>query len=116
MLTEPEIYDIFKEYADWMCALKSLDLLDIDKLVPLVRGDQLCQALGGIKSGAWLKPALDIAMEWQLRNPKETDPSGGVAEVSRFGLLQGVLFHALQGHSRHAPMPQSWHRVNSFLL
>ena len=74
-----------------MFALESLDLLDVDKLVPLVRGDQLCQAFGGIKSGAWLKPALTIAMQWQLRNPKVTDPSDGVAEVSDSGLLALLL-------------------------
>ena len=79
-----------------MSALESLDLLDIDKLVPLVRGDRLCQALGGIKSGAWLKPALEIAIQWQLRNPKETDPSGGVAEVSSFGLFGVPLSRSLR--------------------
>ncbi len=73
--------DLVEEYARWMSHLESLDLLDVDKLVPLVKGDQLSKALGGIKKGPWLKQALDIAMEWQLRNPLETDPSGGVEEV-----------------------------------
>ena len=64
-----------------MFALRSLNLLDVDKLTPLVKGDQLCQALGGIKSGPWLKRALDMTMEWQLRNPDQTDPAGGISEV-----------------------------------
>ena len=75
------IESLLQKYADWLFALESLDLLDVDKLAPLVKGDQLCRALGGIKSGPWLKKALDIAMDWQLRNPDETDPSGAIAEV-----------------------------------
>lgn len=64
--------------------LETLNLLDVDKLVPLVKGDQICKALGDIKKGSWLKQALDIAMEWQLRHPLESNPSGGVEEVSSF--------------------------------
>ena len=76
-----DIKSLLGDYADWMNTLHSLDLLDVDKLAPLVKGDQLCEALGGIKSGPWLKEALEMAMDWQLRNPEETDPSGAIAEV-----------------------------------
>lgn len=76
-----EAMEISRQYALWMSELRSLDLLNVDKLVPIVKGDQICEALGNIKKGSWLKEALDIAMEWQLRNPHETDPSGGITEV-----------------------------------
>ncbi len=76
-----------EDYANWMRDLESLDLLDVDKVMPIVKGDQLCAALGGVKRGAWLKQALEIAMGWQLRNPQETDPSGAIAEVRSIRLL-----------------------------
>lgn len=71
---------ILDGYARWLSNLQALDLLDVDRLKPIVNGNQLSQALG-IKTGPWMKKALDIAMEWQLRNPEETDPAGGIAEV-----------------------------------
>ena len=52
----------------------------MNRLKPIVNGNQLSKALC-TKSGPWMKKALDIAMEWQLRNPEETDPAGGIAEV-----------------------------------
>ena len=58
-----------------------MDLLDADKIIPIVKGDQLSTALGGIKTGPWLKKALEIAMEWQLLHPEEKDAAGGIAEV-----------------------------------
>lgn len=76
-----KIQVLLEEYAEWMFALQTLDLLNIDQLAPLVKGDQLCQALGGVKSGPWVKKALDMVVNWQLRNPGETDPSGAIAEV-----------------------------------
>ena len=60
--------------------MKSLDLLDIDQLKPIVHGNQLAEALG-IKSGPWMKKALDITVEWQIRNPGSTDTACAVAEV-----------------------------------
>ena len=67
-------------YACWLSNLQALDLLDVDRLKPIVNGNQLSKALS-TKSGPWMKKALDIAMEWQLRNPEATDPAGGIAEV-----------------------------------
>ena len=67
-------------YATWLSDLKSLNLLDVDQLKPIINGKSLVNALG-TKHGPWMKKALDIAMEWQLRNPEETDAAGGIAEV-----------------------------------
>ena len=71
---------ILDGYALWLSNLQALNLLEVDRLKPIVNGNQLSEALG-IKSGRWTKKALDIAMGWQLRNPEETDPAGGIAEV-----------------------------------
>ena len=47
-----------------------------------MKGDQLLEALGqNIKKGPWMAKAMEIAMEWQLRNPDRTDPTGAIAEV-----------------------------------
>ena len=80
MLTLVEKQTVLDDYACWLSRLQALDLLDVDRLKPIVSGNQLSKALG-TKSGPWMKKALDIAMEWQLRNPEETDPVGGIAEV-----------------------------------
>ena len=66
----------------WLSRLQELDLLDAHSLIPLVKGNQLSKALG-TKPGPWMKAAMDMAMEWQFRNPEATDPSDGVAEVLR---------------------------------
>ena len=71
---------ILNGYARWLSNLQALELLDVNRLKPIVNGNQLSEALG-IKNGKWTSKALEIAMEWQLRNPEETDPAGGIAEV-----------------------------------
>lgn len=75
-----EKQSVLDDYARWLSNLQVLDLLDVNRLKPIVNGNQLSKALG-MKDGPWMKKALDIAMEWQLRNPEETDPAGGIAEV-----------------------------------
>ena len=72
---------ILAQYATWVEHLQSLSLLDVDKLKPLVDGNQISQAFGGVKKGPWMKKAMEIAMEWQLRNPEATDPKMGLQEV-----------------------------------
>ena len=71
---------VSEAYAAWLSSLQSLDLLDVDRLKPMVHGDQLAKKLG-VASGPWVKKALDIAFEWQLRNPDRTDTAGAIAEV-----------------------------------
>ena len=72
---------LLAQYATWVEHLQALDLLDVDKLKPLVDGNQISQAFGGVKKGPWMKKAMDIAMEWQLRNPEATDSKLGLQEV-----------------------------------
>lgn len=69
------------DYARWLSKLRSLDLLGVDLLKPLVSGNQITAALGGIKPGPWMKKALDMTMVWQLRNPDQNDPTSAIVVV-----------------------------------
>lgn len=61
--------DLLRQYASWVSRLQRLDLLHVDKLVPLVKGDELRKALDG-KPRLWMRQAMTLAMEWQLRKSK----------------------------------------------
>lgn len=80
LLTASATHEVLQSYATWLSHLQSLNLLDIDQLKTMVNGHQLAKALG-IKSGPWMKKALEMTMEWQLRNPNEMDPADAIAEV-----------------------------------
>ena len=72
--------ELTTQYALWLENIQKLDLGNAYSLKPLVNGNQLAAALG-VKSGPWTKRALEIAMEWQFRNPEAILPEGGIAEV-----------------------------------
>lgn len=55
--------------------------MDAPSLKLLVNGDKLKTALGGIKPGMWMKPALEVCIEWQLRNPGNEDKEAAINEV-----------------------------------
>jgi hypothetical protein len=57
-----------------------LDLLDIYLLKPLVDGSEISAALG-TNTGPWLKKALEMCIEWQLRNPDETEKGICLEEI-----------------------------------
>ncbi|CAG8949320.1 hypothetical protein HYFRA_00004946 [Hymenoscyphus fraxineus] len=63
--------------------LEVLDLMDAPSLKPLVNGNELRKALGGIKAGIWMKPALDVCLEWQLRNPGNENKEEAIEEVKK---------------------------------
>ncbi|KAG9234058.1 hypothetical protein BJ875DRAFT_462667 [Amylocarpus encephaloides] len=73
-----EIISRWQRFIDY---LEGVDLMDAPAIKPIVTGVMVMKALGGIKAGAWMKPALDVCMEWQLRNPGEEDPKGAIDEV-----------------------------------
>lgn len=77
---EPVLATIRSSWASVVDHLQKLDLLDAPSIRPLIDGHQLSKALG-IKSGRWMSPAMDVCMEWQLRNPEETEPAGAVEAV-----------------------------------
>ena len=76
-------------YAAWLSRIKELDLFDAPSLKPIVNGKQLCDAFGA--NGPWVKKALDIVIEWQLRNPDETNPENAIEEVKQRKKEIGVV-------------------------
>ena len=66
----------------WLSQIESLKLLDVCSLKPLVNGTELKKALGA-EGGQWTKIATEMVIDWQLRNPKDTDPSRAMAEIQR---------------------------------
>jgi len=47
----------------------------------IVDGKQLMQAFGKKSGGPWMIAALNMVMEWQLRNPGSHEPGKAIAEV-----------------------------------
>ncbi|KAL3426025.1 poly A polymerase head domain-containing protein [Phlyctema vagabunda] len=59
---------------------ETLDVMDAPTMRPLIDGKILTKALG-VKPGIWVRPALDICLEWQLRNPGNADTEAPIKEV-----------------------------------
>ncbi|RFU26613.1 hypothetical protein B7463_g9729, partial [Scytalidium lignicola] len=71
---------VLNEWQAFLDHLDGMDIMDAPSIKPLIDGTQLTKALNA-KPGTWMRPALDICMAWQLRNPDEQDPSGAIEEV-----------------------------------
>ncbi len=67
-------------FSMFLLHLRHQNLLDAPTLTPAINGKQLCASLN-MKSGSWMKDALDVVMAWQLRNPDEVLPENGLNEV-----------------------------------
>lgn len=78
--TETEAQAVLYGYSSWLSHLSSLDLLGVDQLDPIVKGDELKKAFN-TKGGKWVSAALDCVIRWQLRNPDRRDKEGAIAEV-----------------------------------
>ncbi|KAI9745587.1 MAG: CCA tRNA nucleotidyltransferase, mitochondrial [Claussenomyces sp. TS43310] len=82
-------YDtIFQGWQNFLDRLEEMGVMDAPHRKRLVDGKQLATALNA-KPGVWMKPAIDMCMAWQFRNPRAIDPTGAIVEVkSRAGELQ----------------------------
>lgn len=78
--TETQTRTILDGYSSWLSHLSSLTLLDVNNLKPIVTGNELIKAFN-TKGGKWVSAALDCAIEWQLRNPDQSDAAGAIAEI-----------------------------------
>ncbi len=81
-MTSLDLSQVLNGYATWLQGLKAQDLLEVDSLKSLVNGTQLSKALKA-KPGPWMTKALEVVIEWQLRNPKSDDAEEAIAEVRR---------------------------------
>lgn len=79
----PVYEKLWSEWQAFIDHLEQLNLLDVANLKGIITGTELSRGLGGIKAGPWMKGALDVCMEWQLRNPDITDTQGAIDEVKR---------------------------------
>ncbi|EME40462.1 hypothetical protein DOTSEDRAFT_46837 [Dothistroma septosporum NZE10] len=90
---------IERKYASFIDHIRSLEILDVCTLRPLLDGKQLAKAIG-TPPGPWMKDALDVVMAWQLRNPGITDPAQAIEEVKNHQangeLTIGLLRHFLK--------------------
>ena len=81
-------------FAQFVTHLENMQILEAYKLKPIIDGRTLSKALS-IKPGPWMKPALDVVMQWQLRNPNRTDTTEVVEEIKA---KQGELVNSLAHH------------------
>ncbi|EEQ31050.1 CCA tRNA nucleotidyltransferase, mitochondrial [Microsporum canis] len=73
---------VLKDYLKMLQFLEEQNLLDVYNLRPLVNGRDMIAALNA-KPGAWLTSALEITVEWQIRNPDRSDAEGAIDEAIR---------------------------------
>lgn len=75
--------ELFGEWQGFIDHLEAVELMDAPALKLILSGTELSKALGGVKPGPWMKLALDVCMEWQLRNPGVEDATGAIEEVKK---------------------------------
>lgn len=80
--TKTEAQAVLDGYSWWLERLSSLDLLDVDQLEPIVKGDELMREFNA-RGGKWVSVALDCVIKWQLRNPERRDKEVAIAEVRK---------------------------------
>ncbi|KAF7903662.1 uncharacterized protein EAF01_006711 [Botrytis porri] len=73
---------LFSEWQKFIDHLKDLDVMEAPAIRGIVDGKILSKALG-VKPGIWMAPALNVCMEWQLRNPNLTDTEAAIEEVRK---------------------------------
>ncbi len=72
---------IFAQWQAFIDHLEKMDLMDAPSIKPIIDGKKLAKVLGEPKMGEWMREALLVCMEWQLRNPGVADAQGAVEEV-----------------------------------
>ncbi|ATZ55574.1 Bccca1 [Botrytis cinerea B05.10] len=77
-----EYRTLFSEWQKFIDHLKDLDVMEAPAIRGIVDGKILSKALG-VKPGIWMAPALNVCMEWQLRNPDSTDTEAAIEEVRK---------------------------------
>ncbi|KAI9780233.1 MAG: CCA tRNA nucleotidyltransferase, mitochondrial [Geoglossum umbratile] len=84
-----EMGNVLANYAAFLQHLEKLGILEAHLLKPLVDGNRLCQELHA-QRGPWIKGALEVVMEWQLKHPDQADPQAAVMEVEKRRTQLGI--------------------------
>lgn len=71
---------LLAEWQTFVDQIEELGLFDAASRRPIIDGKLLQQQLG-VKSGKWMKDALDVCMAWQFRNPSNESLDGPISEV-----------------------------------
>ncbi|KGY15579.1 hypothetical protein PABG_11572 [Paracoccidioides brasiliensis Pb03] len=77
-----EPHQLFQSYEKFLLYIENDNLLDAFSLRPLINGHDIISALG-VKTGPWMGTALEMLIEWQLRNPEETSKEAAISELLR---------------------------------
>jgi len=56
-------------YETFVGYVRRQQLEDAHVMVPILKGNEIKDALGGPKGGPWLKKAVDLLAEWQFNQP-----------------------------------------------
>ncbi|KUJ07031.1 uncharacterized protein LY89DRAFT_602116 [Mollisia scopiformis] len=81
---DPKAYEqLFSEWQTFVDHLEAMEIMDVASEKCIIDGGKLSKALGGVKPGIWMRPALEVVIAWQLRNPGVRDPSGAIEEVKK---------------------------------
>jgi tRNA nucleotidyltransferase/poly(A) polymerase len=59
-------------YQKFVSFIGEHQLEDAHTIVPILKGNEIKEALGGPKGGPWLKKAVDVLAEWQFNHPEAT--------------------------------------------
>ncbi|KAF1990862.1 poly A polymerase C-terminal region-like protein [Aulographum hederae CBS 113979] len=96
-------YEIFddleaaKLYQSLLQRIEDLGVGEAYNLKPLIDGKTLSKHFSA-PPGPWMKPALDVVMAWQLRNPDATAPDGAISDVKAYLEKEGELTSSLIDH------------------
>jgi hypothetical protein len=71
---------VVREYEEFLLYIKDQDLLEVCSLRPLINGRDISTTLG-VKTGPWMSRAIEMVIEWQLRNPARSDREGPMEEI-----------------------------------
>ncbi|KAL6248357.1 CCA tRNA nucleotidyltransferase, mitochondrial [Rhinocladiella similis] len=63
---------VTKRYEKFVSFVHDQHLENVHTMAPILKGNEIKDALGGPKGGPWLKKAVDFLAQWQLNNPKAT--------------------------------------------
>ncbi|KAK4199679.1 mitochondrial CCA tRNA nucleotidyltransferase [Triangularia verruculosa] len=74
--------EVLLEWQGLLDHLVELDLMQVASLKRICDGKYLSKALG-VRPGVWTGAALNVVMQWQLKNPGVEDPAGAVEENTK---------------------------------
>ncbi|QSS59943.1 poly(A) polymerase [Histoplasma capsulatum] len=82
VMQRQEADQVFYSYGKLLSYIEESNLLDVCSLRTPINGRDIINALS-VKTGPWMTRALDMVIEWQLRNPEETSKEAAINEILR---------------------------------